>query len=397
MQMLTIWEKGVIIYKNAFMSKKTENSELMVNTCKTIKMYGRNENYFKKRRKDMCNKALITGITGMVGSHLADFLISNTDWNVYGVCRWRSPIDNVEQLIERANNQDRIFFEYADLNDQMSLIKVIQKVKPDYIFHLAAQSYPLTSFDAPIDTLGTNILGTCRLLEAVYSIMRQDSSYKPVIHVCASSEVFGKIPLDKKPDTGIHEDCPFHPASPYAISKVGTDLLGRYYAEAYNMTIMTTRMFTHTGPRRGDVFHESTFAKQIAMIEKGMIEPIVKVGNLDSLRTYADVRDAVRAYYMLVTINPISGEYYNIGGKYTCTVGETLNTLLSMSSMKDNIKIETEASRLRPIDADLQVPDCSKFTKHTGWTPQITYEQTMLDLLEYWRNKIVRGEVFLTR
>lgn len=345
----------------------------------------------------MCKKALITGITGMVGSHLADFLIENTDWDVIGVCRWRSPIDNVEQLFERANNQDRVFFEYADLNDQMSLIKVIQKVQPDYIFHLAAQSYPLTSFDAPVDTLGTNILGTCRLLEAVYNSMRQDSSYKPVIHVCASSEVFGKIPVDKKPTTGIHEDCPFHPASPYAISKVGTDLLGRYYAEAYDMTIMTTRMFTHTGARRGDVFHESTFAKQIAMIEKGVIEPIVKVGNLDSLRTYADVRDAVRAYYMLVTMNPIAGEYYNIGGNYTCTVGETLKTLLSMSPIKDKIKIETDVARLRPIDADLQVPDCSKFTKHTGWTPQITYEQTMLDLLEYWRRKIARGEVFLTR
>lgn len=261
-------------------------------------------------------KALITGITGMVGSHLCDFLLENTDWDVYGVCRWRSPLDNVEHLLERVNNKDRVFFEYADLNDQVSLITVIQNVKPDYIFHLAAQSYPLTSFTAPVDTLNTNILGTCRLLESVRLTMEQDSEYKPIIHVCASSEVFGKIPPEKKPETGINEECPFHPASPYAISKVGTDLLGRYYAEAYGMTVMTTRMFTHTGPRRGDVFHESTFAKQIAMIEAGLIEPEVKVGNLKSLRTYADVRDAVRAYYMLVTVNPIAGEYYNIGGSY---------------------------------------------------------------------------------
>lgn len=342
-------------------------------------------------------KALITGVTGMVGSHLADFLIENTDWDVYGVCRWRSPLDNVVHLLERVNKKDRVFFEYADLNDEMSLIAVVKKIKPDYVFHLAAQSYPQTSFTAPIDTLNTNILGTCRLLEALKLAMEEDRNYKPIIHVCASSEVFGRIPADMKPENGIHEECPFHPASPYAISKTGTDLLGRYYAEAYGMTIMTTRMFTHTGPRRGDVFHESTFAKQIAMIEAGLIEPTVMVGNLKSLRTYADVRDAVRAYYMLVTVNPIPGEYYNIGGNYTCEVGDTLNTLISYSTKKETIEIVVDQERLRPIDADLQVPDCSKFKAHTGWEPQISFETTMRDLLDYWRNRVSRGEVFLTR
>lgn len=343
------------------------------------------------------NKALITGVTGMVGSHLADYLLEHTDWMVFGVCRWRSPLDNVEHLLERANKKQRLYFEYADLNDEMSLITVIEKVKPDYVFHLAAQSYPLTSFTAPIDTLNTNILGTCRLLEAIHHLMLIDKNYNPVIHVCASSEVFGKIPKEKKPETGIHENCPFHPASPYAISKVGTDLLGRYYAEAYGMTVITTRMFTHTGPRRGDVFHESTFAKQIAMIEAELIPPVVRVGNLDSLRTYADVRDAVRAYHMLVTKNPIAGEYYNIGGTYTCRVGDCLHYLISLSNMKEQITIEIDPGRLRPIDADLQVPDCRKFKQHTGWEPQITFEKTMLDLLNYWRERIKRGGVFLTR
>lgn len=337
-------------------------------------------------------RALITGITGMVGSHLADFLLEHTNWDIYGACRWRSPLDNVSHLIERINRKDRMFFEYADLNDTVSLVKLMEKVRPDYIFHLAAQSYPQTSFDSPLDTLNTNILGTCRLLEAVRIV-----GLDPVIHVCASSEVFGKIPPEKKPETGIHEECPFHPASPYAISKVGTDLLGRYYAEAYGMKVMTTRMFTHTGPRRGDVFHESTFAKQIAMIENDLVEPVVKVGNLKSLRTYADVRDAVRAYYMLVTMNPIPGEYYNIGGSYTCTVEDTLNTLLSFSPKKDIIRVEVDPERLRPIDADLQVPDCSKFKRHTGWEPDVPYEQTMLDLLNYWRTRVGKGERFLTR
>lgn len=333
----------------------------------------------------------------MVGSHLADYLLTETDWEVYGVCRWRSPLDNVEHLLDRVNRKERLFFEYADLNDEISLIRIIHKIKPDYIFHLAAQSYPLTSFSAPIDTLNTNILGTCRLLEAVKIEKEADKTYNPVIHVCASSEVFGKIPADKKPETGIHEECPFHPASPYAISKAGTDLLGRYYAQAYGITVMTTRMFTHTGPRRGDVFHESTFAKQIAMIEAGMTEPVVKTGNLKSLRTYADVRDAVRAYYMLVTIDPVPGEYYNIGGSYTCEVEETLNTLISYSTRKDDIKIETEPERLRPIDADLQVPDCRKFKEHTGWEPAIRFETTMHDLLDYWRERVNSGSHFLTR
>lgn len=342
-------------------------------------------------------KALITGVTGMVGSHLADFLLSHTDWAVYGVCRWRSPLDNVEHLLDRANRKDRVFFEYAHLNDAVSLIRLIDKIKPDYVFHLAAQSYPLTSFTAPLDTLETNINGTARLLEALRNARDNDPAYEPVIHVCASSEVFGKIPADKKPDSGIDEECPFHPASPYAISKVGTDLLGRYYAEAYGMTVMTTRMFTHTGPRRGDVFHESTFAKQVAMIEAGLIEPKVMVGNLKSLRTYADVRDAVRAYYMLVSIDPVPGEYYNIGGTYTCEVGETLNTLISYSSKKNEIEIVVDPARLRPIDADLQVPDCRKFKAHTGWEPEIPYEKTMHDLLDYWRERIAKGHEFLTR
>ena len=159
------------------------------------------------------------------------------------------------------------------------------------------------------------------------------------------------------------------------------------------MTVMTTRMFTHTGPRRGDVFHESTFAKQIAMIEAGLVEPVVKVGNLNSLRTYADVRDAVKAYYMLVTVNPIAGEYYNIGGTYTCEVGDTLQKLISLSTKQDKIRVEVDPERLRPIDADLQVPDCRKFMNHTGWKPEIPFEQTMQDLLDYWRERIkIQGE-----
>lgn len=335
-------------------------------------------------------RALITGITGMVGSHLADFLLENTDWEIYGMCRWRSPLDNLSHLVERINNKDRIQLLYGDLRDYISIHDVVKRSQPDYIFHLAAQSYPQTSFESPLDTFETNIQGTTRVLEAV----RKMPELNPVIHVCASSEVFGRVPKEKLP---IDEECGFHPASPYAISKVGTDLVGRYYAEAYNMTVMTTRMFTHTGPRRGDVFAESSFAKQIAMIEAGIIEPVIKVGNLDSLRTFADVRDAVSAYYKLVTHNPIGGEYYNIGGTFSCTIGEMLNHLISLSTAKDKIKIETDPERLRPIDADLQVPNTKKFEDHTGWKPEIAFGTIMQDLLDYWRERVKKGEKFLTR
>src|SRR4051812_31904363 len=213
-------------------------------------------------------RALITGITGMVGSHLAEFLLENTDWEIFGLCRWRSPLTNLETLVPRINRGDRIRLLYGDLRDTLSIQQVVRQAQPDYVFHLAAQSFPRTSFDAPLDTLDTNVQGTVRVLDAL-RVHRQDA----IVHVCSSSEVFGRVSKEKLP---IGEDCGFHPASPYAISKVGTDLVGRFYAEAYGMCVMVTRMFTHTGPRRGDVFAESTFAKQIAMAEHGFIPPLIK-------------------------------------------------------------------------------------------------------------------------
>lgn len=335
-------------------------------------------------------KVFITGITGMVGSHLADYLFENTDWEIHGLIRWRSSLKNIENLIGVINQNKRIFLHCGDLNDENSLRRIVKEIRPDYVFHLGAQSYPKTSFEASIDTYNTNINGTERLLRSL-----KDYSKDAIIHVCSSSEVFGRVSKDKIP---IKEDCNFHPASPYAISKIGVDLIARYYAEAYSMMVLSTRMFTHTGPRRGDVFAESTFAKQIALAEKNYIEPVVKVGNLNSKRTISDVRDAVRAYYLLLTINPIKGEYYNIGGNYSCTVGKVLEDLINLSSIKEKIKIKIDKERLRPIDADLQVPDTQKFMNHTGWKPQIPYEKTISDLLSYWREEVKKNKGnFLTR
>ena len=334
--------------------------------------------------------ALITGITGMVGSHLADYIIKNADWDIYGLIRWRSPLDNISHLLDDINNGKRIKLVYGDLRDTISIDNAVKEANPDFVFHLAAQSFPKTSFEAPLDTMDTNVQGTNRVLESL-------RKYAPEakIHVCSSSEVFGRVPKEKLP---INEECTFHPASPYAISKVGTDLIGRFYAEAYDMCVMTTRMFTHTGPRRGDVFAESSFAKQIALAEAGYTKPVVKVGNLKSLRTIADVRDAVRAYFMLLTINPIGSEYSNIGGTFSLEVGELLDYLISISTIKSQLKIELDETRLRPIDADLQVPDTKKFQDHTGWQPEIKFEDTMADLLDYWRAKVKKeGNNFLVR
>jgi GDP-mannose 4,6-dehydratase len=324
-------------------------------------------------------RALITGISGFVGSHLAELILQDTDWQIIGMLRWRSPLDNIAALMPHANAGGRVRFVYADLRDTLAVQRAVADAAPDYVFHLAAQSYPGSSFASPLDTLDTNVQGTVRLLDALKGSGAQ-------IHVCSSSEVYGRaktVPID--------EDAPFHPASPYAISKVGADLVARHYAEAYGMDIQATRMFTHTGPRRGDVFAESSFAKQIAMIEAGLIPPVVRVGNLNSLRTVADVRDAVRAYLMLLTVNPARGAVYNIGSNHSCRVGEILDALTSLSCAK--MTVERDPARMRPVDADLQVPDCTRFKAHTGWAPAIPFAQTMADLLAYWRARVATGPV----
>lgn len=320
-------------------------------------------------------RVLITGITGFVGSHLAEFLLSEKDGpEVHGLKRWRSPLDNVAGVLDRISLCD------GDLRDSKSMVQVIDSVRPDVVYHLAAQSYVSTSFDAPTDTIATNVIGTINLLEAIRA-----TRLDPVIHVCSSSEVYGQVPPEEVP---IKEDAPFRPASPYAVSKAGEDLVGFQYYVSYGLRTIRTRMFTHTGPRRGAVFAESAFAKQIAEVEAGLREPVVQVGNLDSVRTFADVRDTVRAYKLVVE-KCTPGEVYNIGGRTTMKVGEMLDMLLSMSTCA-NIKIETSRALLRPSDVTLQIPSIEKFVRQTGWDERIPFAQTLRDLLDYWRGRVGR-------
>ena len=311
----------------------------------------------------------------MVGSHLVDHVLANhADVEVHGLMRWRSPIDNIRHAI------DRISVHLADLNDLGSLIRLLETVQPDRIFHLAAQSYVTTSFTAPVDTLRTNVIGTSNLLEAV-----RLSGVEARIHICSSSEVYGQV---IEADLPIRETMPFRPASPYAVSKVGEDMIAYQYGLSFGLHVLRTRMFTHTGPRRGAVFAESAFARQIARIEAGLQSEPVRVGNLDSVRTYADVRDAVRAYWLLLEKCP-PGEVYNIGGTRTLTIGDILEILKSMALVP--VEHVVDPDLLRPADVTLQVPDISRFQKATGWTPEIELEQTLGDLLNYHRQSLAAG------
>lgn len=317
-------------------------------------------------------RVLITGITGMVGSHMAEYILSNhPEVEVHGLIRWRSPMDNIQNI------QPRISLHHAELRDLNSLINLLKIVKPDRIFHLAAQSYVTVSFDAPSDTIHTNVIGTTNLLDAV-----RITGIDPRIHICSSSEVYGQVRGDEVP---IKETNEFRPASPYAVSKVGEDMIALQYFLSYGIKTIRTRMFTHTGPRRGDVFAESAFARQIAEVEAGLRNNPIKVGNLDSVRTFADVRDAVRAYWLLLE-NCTPGEVYNIGGTETMTVGEMLDMLKGM--VKCKIEHVVDPALLRPSDVTLQIPDVSKFQNETGWHPKISTRQTLLDLLNFQRKQI---------
>ena len=334
-------------------------------------------------------KNLITGIGGFVASHLAELLLSKGE-EVIGTYRWTEDLSRIEHI------KDKITMIPMDLNDLSSCIKAMKK-KPDYIFHLAAQSYVGDSYSNPHITIETNTLGTLNLLEAVRIgqknqayVYTEEKKWDPIVHICSSSEVYGLVTKDLVP---IKENCRFNPSNPYAVGKVGADMVALMYWTNYGIKTIRTRMFTHTGPGRTMLSAEVAFAKQIAEFEKKGITDYVldgfklKHGNLESIRTWADVRDAVKAYWLLVRKGK-PGEVYNIGGDTTKTVGEMLDYLLMLSPLKDKIKKVQDPKLMRPYDVTLQIPDCSKFKKDTGWKPEITFEQTMTDLLNYWRENV---------
>jgi len=314
-------------------------------------------------------KVLITGITGFAGSHLAEYLLAKKkDVEIHGIQRWRSDIENIEQF------KDKVVLHECDIKDYHSVKGALTKIMPDKIFHLAAQSFVPTSWHAPAETITTNIIGELNFFEAV-----RELKINPWIQIACSSEEYGMVYENEVP---IKETNPLRPLSPYGVSKVGQDLLGYQYHESYGLNIVRTRAFNHEGPRRGEVFVTSNFAKQLAEIEKKKKPPILYVGNLDARRDYTDVRDVVRAYW-LATEKCVAGEVYNICSGRDWKIKDMLDYLLKLSKVK--VEVKQDPSRMRPSDVQILLGDNTKFTKQTGWKPEIPFEKTLEDLLNYWR------------
>jgi GDP-4-dehydro-6-deoxy-D-mannose reductase len=323
-------------------------------------------------------KALITGITGFAGSHLAEYLLAeHPDVEVFGTYRWRSRMDNIEHL------RSRVKLLETDLRDYTSMYNALERSRPDFVFHLAAQSFVPSSWTAPNETLTTNVAGQTNLFEAIRSL-RLD----PVVQIACSSEEYGLVLPDEVP---IKETNPLRPLSPYAVSKVAQDYLGYQYFQSYGLKAIRTRGFNHTGPRRGHVFVTSNFCSQVAAIELGLQEPVIRVGNIEAIRDFTDVRDMVRAYWLAVNHGK-PGEVYNIATGHGIRIRELLDNIIALANVE--VKIEVDPERLRPSDVEILIGDSSKFRADTGWEPRIPFEQTVQDLLDYWRKTLaVRKQV----
>ena len=316
-------------------------------------------------------KVLITGITGFVGSHLADYTLAKENVEVYGTIRWRSKTENIEHI------KDKLHLIQCNLNDASSVNDLIVDIKPDKIFHLAAQSFVPTSWNSPAETLTSNIIGELNIFEAI-----RRAKINPWMQIAGSSEEYGMVYPDETP---IKETNPLRPLSPYGVSKVGQDLLAYQYYMSYKPNVVRTRAFNHTGPRRGDVFVCSEFAKRIAEIEKGHKKPVILVGNLDAQRDFTDARDIVKAYWLgLDKCKP--GEVYNICTGRAYKISEVLDILISLSKAK--IEVGKDPAKMRPSDVPYLGGDSTKFRKATGWKPEIPFERTLTDLLNYWREKV---------
>lgn len=322
---------------------------------------------------------MITGAGGFVASHLIELLLKEGH-EVFGCIRW------FEDLHRLSKFKDKIKIIYADITDLSGLIRAVADNKPDVISHLAAQSWVPFSVDNPIMTVEANTIGTIKLLEAVRitkDYIHKD--YDPLVHIVSSSEYYGKVERENLPITEKHLP---NPGNSYGIGKVGADVSAKFYNDYFGIRTITTRMFTHCGVGRTMMSAENYYARTIAMIEAGRQNPVIKTGNMKSVRTWADVRDAVRAYYALYEQGKV-GEVYNISGDTTKSIQEVLDYLLKISNLdKSKIKFVDEPKFHRKIDVDLQVVDTSKFKKDVDWKPEISFERLMTDLLNYWRERI---------
>jgi len=316
---------------------------------------------------------LITGITGFVGSHLADYLLKNTDSKIFGLKRINSRLDNIKDILEKITLID------GDLIDQSSLINTIKISKPDHIYHLGALSWVKPSWDMPAAYMQTNAIGTINLFEAL-----RNTDSRPKILVSCTPEEYGDVPKELIPIT---EETRLAPVNLYAASKTAQDVVCQAYQASYGFKVIRTRAFNHEGPRRDKMGALSSFAYQIARIEKGLQKPVIKVGNLEAKRNFTDVRDMVKAYYLAME-KGIPGELYLIGSNQIFTIKECLEMLINLSPMKDRIKYKVVPERIRPTELSILIGKFDKFEKLTGWKPKIPFRETLDSILDYWRESL---------
>lgn len=313
-------------------------------------------------------RALVTGAGGFVGTHLIAHLLDKTDWQVYCATRYRSP---------EAHNDERVRWLSCDLRDATQTSKLVEQVAPHFVFHLAAQSNVQQAFKDPEGTIITNVVGQLNLLNA----LRTAAPHARILVAC-SAEQYGAV---RPEDIPIDENTPFRPNNPYAVSKVAQDALALQHFLSWGQRTIRVRAFNHIGPGQSEEFVASAFARQVARIEAGLQEPVLYVGNLEAQRDFTDVRDMVRAYLLAITEGD-AGEAYNIGSG----VGRTTQSLLDayLSNSKAQIEVRQDPARMRPSDIPVLLCDASGFRQRTGWTPEVPFEQTLNDILDYWREKV---------
>ena len=317
-------------------------------------------------------RVFITGITGPVGSFLADELLTLPGVEVHAFKRWRSDPRPIEHM------RGRVVFHEGDIEDPFAVAHAVRRAAPDRVYHLAAQSYPSESWDAPITTLRTNVEGTVNLLEAV-------RSHCPAarVHIAGSSAEYGWVRPEEVP---IAETHPLRPASPYGVSKVAAELTGLQYHDSYGMHVVVTRSFNHVGPRQGDRCSIQTFCQQMAAVEAGRQEPVLAVGNLEARRDFTHTADVARALWLLLDRAP-PGQVYNLCSGRATRIGDIVELVRQRGRVP--VEVRVDPARLRPSDEPLLMGDNSKLRAATGWEPRIDMTQIVAELLEYWRARVV--------
>lgn len=318
-------------------------------------------------------RALVTGASGFVGSHLCEHLLAQPGWEVYALCFAGCSTENLNPIRERLTVLS------GDLLDPRWTAAAVAETRPEAIFHLAALSSPAASFADPAATLTNNIASQVNLLQAVV-----EAGLDPAVLVVGSGEEYGMV---RPEDVPVDEETPLRPANPYAVSKVAQDMLGLQYHISHHLRIVRVRPFNHIGPRQALGFVTSDFARQIAEIEAGRRAPVVRVGNLSAQRDFTDVRDMVRAYRLALTLGE-PGQVYNLGSGVAHSISAILQTFLQFSAVP--IQVETDPQRMRPSDVPLLICDSSRFRQRTGWEPNIPLEQSLRDILDYWRKAVAK-------